>query len=151
MSSIKHTMAADHKHCDDLFMQAEGLAAKNNWQPARQPFEKFTESMHRHFEHEEKVLFPAFELAGGGSSGPTMMMRHEHENMRQLMDDMHQALVNENRDRYLGLSETLLIFMQQHNLKEEQILYPMIDSHCAEQAEQLMNSFIDATNTSDAA
>ena len=32
-------------------------------------------------------------------------------------------------DEYAGNAETLLIMMQQHNMKEENILYPMCDQH----------------------
>jgi len=31
------------------------------------------------------------------------------------------------KDAYLGLSETLNMLMQQHNMKEENMLYPMSD------------------------
>ena len=149
MSMIQQTMAIDHKRCDDLFAQAEALAAARSWEDAQNMFGQFLNAMNLHFDHEEHVLFPAFELASGSNSGPTVMMRHEHQNMRELMDDMQQALADENRDRYLGLSETLLIFMQQHNLKEEQILYPMIDHHCADQRDQLMISFNSAAGNDD--
>jgi len=150
MNPIQHAMAADHKRCDNLLVQAESLVAKNDREQAQQQLTAFIQAMHRHFQHEENVLFPAFELAGGGSSGPTLMMRHEHEDMRKLMNDMQKALQNNNNDRFLGLTESLMIFMQQHNIKEEQILYPMIDSQCADQAEQLMHEF-NTSNNSDAA
>ena len=106
--------------------------------------------MQYHFDHEEQVLFPAFETSTGNSGGPTMMMRHEHQQMRALMESMDTALQQKNIDRYLGLSETLLIFLQQHNMKEEGILYPMIENYCAAQADELMRSFRHKTH-SDAA
>ena len=31
------------------------------------------------------------------------------------------------REAYAGIAETLLMLMQQHNMKEEHILYPMLD------------------------
>ena len=48
---------------------------------------------------------------------------------RQLMDAAVDALKSENQDDYLGQAETLLIMMQQHNMKEENMLYPMCDQH----------------------
>ena len=54
--------------------------------------------------------------------GPTRMMRMEHEQMRQLFSELAEALENRDKDGYLGLSETLMILMQQHNMKEEQVL-----------------------------
>ena len=38
---------------------------------------------------------------------------------------MQDALDAEGKDTFLGEAETLLVFMQQHNAKEEMMLYPM--------------------------
>jgi iron-sulfur cluster repair protein YtfE (RIC family) len=49
---------------------------------------------------------------------------------------MHGALERADGAAYLGLSETLLMLMRQHNMKEENILYPMADQALAgEQAD----------------
>lgn len=53
------------------------------------------------------------------------MMRLEHEQMRRLLEEMTAAIDGGCSDDYLGMSETLLLYMQQHNLKEENMLYPM--------------------------
>lgn len=141
MTSIQKLMGHDHKFCDDLFARAEDAVASNKWTQAETQVDLFIAAMNRHFQHEEQVLFPAFEGRTGESGGPTMMMRHEHAQMRELMSAMNDAINNNDMDKYLGLSETLLIFMQQHNMKEEQILYPLIDTHCSEQVDGLMQNF----------
>ena len=87
--------------------------------------------MLHHFDVEENVLFPAFEQATGMSMGPTAMMRAEHAQMRDLLHNMAAVIVAGRRDDYLGMSETLLLYMQQHNLKEENVLYPMSDQALA--------------------
>jgi hemerythrin-like domain-containing protein len=51
----------------------------------------------------------------------------EHDQMRELFDQMNAALAAHDGNTFAGLAETLLILMQQHNVKEEQILYPMSD------------------------
>ena len=56
------------------------------------------------------------------------MMRHEHQQMRGLMDELATALAARDADGYRGVGETLLIMIQQHNVKEENILYPMCDA-----------------------
>ena len=76
---------------------------------------------------EEEVIFPTLEQRTGQTTGPTQVMRMEHEQMRQLLSDMEEALAREDRDQYLGFAETLMVTTQQHNMKEEQILYPMCD------------------------
>lgn len=84
--------------------------------------------MEKHFQAEEKLLFPTFESASGQSGGPTEVMRGEHRQMRDLFAAMADAFSEKNADEYAGQAETLLIMMQQHNIKEENILYPMCDS-----------------------
>ena len=150
MTSIVQVMSHDHKRCDDYFAEAENQVANKNWNEAKNALMSFIKAMQHHFSHEENVLFPAFENTTGSTGGPTMMMRLEHQQMRDLMEDMEAALKDNNRDRYLGLSETLLIFMQQHNMKEEQILYPMIENTCSDQSDELLKDFSSNIN-SDAA
>ncbi|MDP3033441.1 MAG: hemerythrin domain-containing protein, partial [Rhodocyclaceae bacterium] len=86
---------------------------------------------------EEAVLFPAFEAATGMAGGPTQMMRSEHARMRELLGQMRSAQTAQEGDAFAGAAETLLVFMQQHNLKEENILYPMCDRSLAAQSEGL--------------
>ncbi|HFC53637.1 MAG TPA: hemerythrin domain-containing protein, partial [Gammaproteobacteria bacterium] len=87
---------------------------------------------------EEEVLFPAIEEAIGSSMGPTQVMRLEHEQMRGLLGEMEQALVAKDADAFLGGAETLLVLMQQHNAKEEQIVYPLSDQVLAADPENVL-------------
>ena len=127
MSTISTYLSTDHQRCDELFAQAEEAVAKGDWEKAKASFDAFLASMRHHFGMEEEIAFPAFEQATGVSNGPTWMMRMEHEQMREVFDSMASAIAVKDADNYLGLSETLLIVMQQHNMKEEQMLYPMAD------------------------
>lgn len=123
MPTISEFMSTDHQRCDALFAEAEAAAPA----AAAQAFATFAEAMQHHLAMEEQVLFPAFEQATGNSMGPTRIMRMEHEQMRELFGQMGEALAAHDANTFAGLAETLLILMQQHNLKEEQILYPMSD------------------------
>ena len=127
MSTIVEFLGNDHRACDDLFASAEAAVAQQNWDSARSLFGQFEQAMARHLAMEEDVLFPAFEDRTGMRAGPTEVMRMEHAQMRGLLQDMASAVAAGNRDSYLGLSETLNMLMQQHNLKEENMLYPMAD------------------------
>jgi len=128
MTRITDTMAGDHHRCDLIFAEAEASVSDSNWDVGTAQFNEFHTAMEHHFSMEEDVLFPTFEEASGMTMGPTQMMRMEHTQMRQLFSDMVQAVEKQDKDEYLGLSETLMMIMQQHNMKEEQMLYPMTDS-----------------------
>jgi hemerythrin-like domain-containing protein len=138
MSTILEFLGSDHRACDDLFASAEAAAAQKNWDSARSLFGQFQAAMAHHLAMEEEVLFPAFESRTGMSSGPTQVMRMEHEQMRDLMQEMANAVAAGNQDSYLGLSETLNMLMQQHNLKEENMLYPMSDRVLGADSESLI-------------
>jgi iron-sulfur cluster repair protein YtfE (RIC family) len=127
MSTILEFLGSDHHACDDLFASAEAAVAQKNWDSARSLFGEFQTAMARHLAMEEDVLFPAFESRTGMAAGPTEVMRMEHAQMRDLLEEMAKAVAAGNQNGYLGLSETLNMLMQQHNLKEENMLYPMSD------------------------
>jgi iron-sulfur cluster repair protein YtfE (RIC family) len=116
-----------HKHCDDLFAAAEAAAHKGHWVDCKVAFQRFRHEMNAHFATEEDVLFPAFERASGMTGGPTQMMRFEHAQMRDLLAALATSVVAADANGFCGTAETLLIMMQQHNMKEESILYPMCD------------------------
>lgn len=142
MSTIQSTLTDDHDHCDDLFAEAENQVANarsaSDWQQSKNLFDRFHSATLLHLAREEQALFPAFEAASGMPGGPTYVMRHEHAQMRDTLNAMAHALAEEDRDGYLGQSETLLMLMRQHNMKEEQMLYRMCDQVLAGERDALL-------------
>ena len=137
MSFPTQILPDHHRHCDDLFAAAEDAALRGDWAAAAPAFEHFNAQMMAHFDAEESLLFPAFEAATGMSAGPTEMMRYEHEQMRGLLSQLAAACEARDGETYGGVAETLLMLMQQHNMKEENILYPMCDQALGAEAERL--------------
>lgn len=125
--SLTQPLHDHHKHCDDLFAAAEEAAHAKRWSDCADAYGCFNHELEAHFATEEQVLFPAFEAASGMVGGPTQMMRFEHTQMRELLAQMGHALSAADSAGFAGAAETLLIMMQQHNMKEENILYPMCD------------------------
>ncbi|MDD5296653.1 MAG: hemerythrin domain-containing protein [Rhodocyclaceae bacterium] len=137
MDHLTAPLAAHHKACDEEFAIAEEAVANGDWGRASTLVPSFTQALETHFGVEEEHLFPAFEASTGMTGGPTRMMRMEHMQMRTLMADLAAALAARDRDEFLGCAETLLLLMQQHNMKEENILYPMCDQALAGHAKAL--------------
>jgi iron-sulfur cluster repair protein YtfE (RIC family) len=125
--SATEVLPAHHKHCDELFAAAEFAASKGRWVECREAYGAFRREMAAHFATEEEVLFPAFEAESGSLSGPTQMMRLEHGQMNALMKAGDHAALADDTNGFFGALDTLLIMMQQHNMKEENILYPMCE------------------------
>lgn len=131
MTSIPEFMTTKHRECDELFIAAENAVTQNDWSAAKLAFEQFSQELALHFEAEETIMFPEFEQATGITQGPTQVMRGEHQQMRALVIDLTKALESDDRETYIGLSETLMVLMQQHNMKEEMMLYPMTQQRVA--------------------
>lgn len=148
MPRLTKCLEDHHKHCDDAFAEAEAAVMDGRWDEAARRQGAFRADMDAHFHAEETVLFPAFESASGSTGGPTEVMRTEHGQIRDVLDAMAEAIRQKNADEFSGHAETLVILMQQHNLKEENILYPMCDStlggRAGELAEQLMDEICSA-------
>ena len=138
MLNIKNFMTGDHRQCDELLATAEQALATQAWDRATSAFTQFQSAVLQHFATEEGLLFPAFEAKTGMHSGPTQMMRNEHVQMRELMEAARQALLAQDAEEYEGNAETLFIMMQQHNVKEENVLYPMCDQQLADQVGVLL-------------
>ncbi|MBI5331536.1 MAG: hemerythrin domain-containing protein [Betaproteobacteria bacterium] len=139
MTSFRPYLSAEHTTCDEAFVDAENAVAAQDWSAANQAFPLFQSQMQRHFAREEEVLFPTFEARTGMSGGPTWVMRNEHQQMRGLMQDMAASLERQDRDGFLGQSETLLMLMRQHNMKEENILYPMAENALGDEGDALLD------------
>ncbi|CAG4885245.1 conserved protein of unknown function [Georgfuchsia toluolica] len=125
--SVTTALQDHHHHCDDDFASTEEAAQRGDWPACATAFAKLHDDMQCHFHIEEDVLFAAFEAETGMAGGPTEVMRHEHKQMLELLKQLETALQNKDKDEFGGVAETLLVLMQQHNMKEENILYPMCD------------------------
>ena len=132
--AIAEFLTAEHRDCDENFAVVEEAAQSGDAARCQAQFQHFQEAMELHFTREEQELFPTFEQTTGNGMGPTRVMRLEHQQMREALAEMRSALAQGDLDDFLGQSETLLILMQQHNIKEEQILYPMCDRFLASDA-----------------
>jgi iron-sulfur cluster repair protein YtfE (RIC family) len=126
--ALKDFLGADHARCEGLYALAEDAAQAGNLDATREGFESFALGMRRHFAMEEDGFFADLDArAGFSGEGPTEMMRQEHGQMRGLLDQMSGELAEGDLQRFLSAGETLLLFMEQHNVKEEQMLYDMAD------------------------
>ena len=124
---ISYYLTNEHRECDNIFAEAEAAAAKGDFAKTKEKFLEFADETLLHFKKEEEEFFPKFEEITGSSDGPTMVMKYEHEQVRGLMGKMAQAIESEDKDAYLSLAESMMILLQQHNMKEEQMLYAMAD------------------------
>ena len=131
MKTLLDHMQAHHGRCDQLYADGENFLLDEQIEEGLESIKSFLNEMERHFQMEETVLFPTFEEISGMRQGPTQVMRN-------LLVRMSEAVSSGDREEILEVGETMMILMQQHNVKEEGILYPMADQHLASYREELI-------------
>jgi hemerythrin-like domain-containing protein len=135
MATLTDCMSTHHHACDDLYAEAEEAAQAGRWQACYTATGAFVAAMEAHFGAEENTLFPRCQAANPVAQGPVSVMLGEHRLMRELFVELESAAASQDADAWLGAGDTLLVLMQQHNLKEERILYPLCDQAIAEAGE----------------
>ena len=119
----------DHRDCDARWADVEELLDTQDVEAAGSAWQKFEAGMRRHIAMEEEVLFPAFESAASmGGGGPTAVMRMEHKQMTGLLEQIGAAMESGDAEQAMDIGDTLLMLIQQHNIKEEGMLYPMAEN-----------------------
>jgi iron-sulfur cluster repair protein YtfE (RIC family) len=140
MESILEYLTGDHRRIDTVYAQLEDAVVEKEEENIKKYYADFSASMEKHLKGEEEIMFPAFEKTTGNSMGPTQVMRLEHGQMRELISAMGRAVEANDNKKLQGLLETMMILIQQHNMKEEQILYPMIDRTMGAEASELVGA-----------
>lgn len=132
-SVITESFTHDHHRCDQLHAAAENSVRSGDWTLIAAAAAALIDAMNRHFTLEEETLFPALARVFLIAENPIEVMCSEHAQMRQLFEDLQMAIGARDKTSCLGILETLHFLVQQHNYKEEGVLYPMADGALPEQ------------------
>ena len=126
MKSVSDHFEKDHDRLDGHFAEFQKLK-RADFPAAKANFKQFMFGLKRHIVWEEEILFPLFERKTGMTDGgPTAVMRHEHGLILARLDALH-AKVRAGDPESDAEADALLAVLKDHNVKEEQILYPGID------------------------
>jgi len=142
MENISTALTREHRACDGLINIFEESVTQQHWDDAGNLFSDFAAGMERHLSKEEEVLFPAMEKKTGPGMGPVQVMRREHDDIRRLFSEIREDITKRQTEHCLGLTDALLMLIQQHNLKEENILYAMADQILAGEQDEILAQFI---------
>jgi len=125
--TFSQVLTAQHRACDEELAKIEQAAYRADWSGAAKAARIFIESTEAHFRFEEQVLFPALESTTPMAAGPVSVMRGEHAQVRDLFGELRGATEKQDASQLADAVETLLLLIQQHNMKEENVLYPIAD------------------------
>lgn len=140
MESIGSYLTQDHARCDGLFALARDAVRAARWRDARRDMGAFQYALERHLLIEERIVFPAFELALGHAVSPTAGMRAEHLRIRAVAQRLSDAVLANDGQGFVTHAEALLLAVHQHSEKEEGVLYPMIERVLARRCPDLLEA-----------
>jgi iron-sulfur cluster repair protein YtfE (RIC family) len=139
METINDYMMGDHRLCDSIFERADRAAESGDFATLERESADFLRRIATHIEMEEQLLFPAFEeRTGMGAGGPTATMKEEHRTMEGLFEQMREAVAAKNAAAYRAASAQVMEILVPHNQKEEQMMYPMLDSAMGDEGPALL-------------
>ncbi|CRI64708.1 Hemerythrin HHE cation binding domain protein [Thiocapsa sp. KS1] len=137
MTAITDTFTEDHHRCDRLLAAAEASAGGSDWAAIGAAAAALSAAMECHFTLEEDIVFPALAQVFFVAENPIEIMCSEHAQMRQLLADLGEVVGARDKSGFLGILETLHFLVQQHNYKEEGIIYPMADGALPQRAAEM--------------
>ena len=141
LRGVNEALSWDHDRLDTLEQAAFKKRAAGELQAAGDLYAAFAAGLRRHIGFEEELLFPAFEERSGfpPTAGPTAVMRAEHREIQALLSRIEAGItdaaapVEELRRRFHAV-------LGDHNVKEEEVLYPGTDEMLgAEEADRLVS------------
>jgi iron-sulfur cluster repair protein YtfE (RIC family) len=140
MATFSDVYAHDHDRLDELFGEYAAKKAADG-DRAVACFREFKDGLERHIVWEEELLFPLWEAKTGmRDAGPTVVMRREHQQIREFLTRM-EAMLGTGAMPTAADDTGLAGVLATHNAKEEMVLYPMIDRHASdEEREQVFAS-----------
>lgn len=126
----------DHERLGVLLGDVSRLVGEGAHSEAAPIFAEFACGLSWHIDAEETTVFPMFEERTGITEGPTTVLREEHRLIRLQMDTVTGALRAGDRAAAALALSALEDTLDEHNLKEEQVLYPMTDGAMTDAAER---------------
>ena len=134
--SVTEYLQGDHERLAAILERVDRLAEVGDFAEAGPRFSEFACGLGRHIDAEETILFPAFETLTGHAGGPTTVMRAEHVRIRAGMGTVAGELAAQNAAGARRAIAALIEVLSVHNMKEEEVLYPMTDEAAGGPREQ---------------
>jgi len=127
--TITDFFQSDHRRLDEIFRAFTDEVEGRRWEDALVHIKEFSLGLKNHIQAEEEILFPAFEQKTGMfGGGPTQVMRMEHMDIREFLDRAVKATADRDEAAVEEARSALVTYLLDHNMKEENILYPESDS-----------------------
>ncbi|MBI4895310.1 MAG: hemerythrin domain-containing protein [Candidatus Aenigmarchaeota archaeon] len=133
---ITEFMSEDHDRLHAIFL---GFQNSKYIDPniANKLFYDFKIGLQRHIIWEEEILFNYLEdkkkalKSSASNSNPIALLRMHHTQIKDYLDKIHKKLENMDMDTD-QLESWLMELLDEHNIQEEETIYPWIDEELSE-------------------
>lgn len=128
LRTVNEALSWDHDRLEGLEARAFKAREDGDLEQAAALFSVFAFGLRRHIRFEEELLFPEFEAKAGFPStmGPTEVMRVEHREILEILERIEKA-IGDGASRVEPLRQGLHAVLGDHNVKEENVVYPGTD------------------------
>lgn len=135
IESLAVALEREHREID------AGIAAFTASPGSRQPLVGAIHALRRHIYLEEEFLFPLLRAAEPGLAAPVFVMLREHAQIWVKLDALER---DPNGSAGQALCHELASRLLDHNLKEEQVLYPRADDVLPPATADRLRVFLDS-------
>ena len=144
--SLAAALTAEH-HAIDAGIEAfvsrtRGGETGAGW---AEPLQEAMQALRRHIYIEEELVFPR--LRQGPLLMPIMVMYREHGEIWRAMDALDAQLAQQPdapaKEELVAACNQMLELLEQHNLKEEPVIYPHLDSDLDEATQAQLRDVMD--------
>lgn len=125
-STVTACFAAAHHRLDRLVAEVSDSVSGSDLRAARFYFKELARHLRSHLYFEETFMFPLLEMACG-ANGPMCVLRREHEEIESRLGGLQASLFLGSLADVRAELAALVATLENHNGREERVLYPMID------------------------
>lgn len=133
---VSEYLGWDHDRLACILSEVTRLVGDGAHADAARVFAEFACGLNWHIDAEEITLFPAFEQKTGILEGPTAVLRDDHRQIRRRMAEVADHLKAGDAAAAGRAITALDDILGQHNIMEEQVLYPLTDQAMADRQER---------------
>ncbi|HRQ00122.1 MAG TPA: hemerythrin domain-containing protein [Terrimesophilobacter sp.] len=139
-TTLSQALEREHRDIDGGIEEYTAALGRGDTNPA--PLQRAMDALRRHIYLEEDILFPPLKAAG--MVMPIFVMIREHGELWDAMDHLDTLIASDtDPDTLVGACRELLAQLDNHNSKEEPIIYPHADTGLDADTAQKLTDFIE--------
>jgi iron-sulfur cluster repair protein YtfE (RIC family) len=125
-NSVARFLESDHSRLQTILLDVERLVFEDEFTAASKRCAEFICGLRHHLRMEDDVLLPLMARLG---RNPQVVaeLQQEHREICRVVAELERAIQLADRGHFVAVERTLERILSAHNVREEQVLHPMVD------------------------